>query len=748
LSLGRAGLRLVWKRRLETVVLVLLVAGIVASYGGIVVLKENIAEQVYLQTLQSMGHILVAGYFTPEDARALETLPGVAEVRLYPIWFGTTIVEGDKILIPLAGESAANALVVFDVYEGRMPEAGDEAVYYHSLSTPPGMRVPELRVGDTVWVVVQTPRGVENRSFTIVGLARGYAFLGGAPQSLVVKDEVVLDITGGEYTMISIVAADQSPEAIDRLAEEVRALLEERGVQVFYFFVNKKENNPVVAIFEGGLRMLDMLAQSSLALAAVIPAALGAAQVAREARMIAVLKSIGVGPMGLARLYALPWMVRAGIGALLGALAAPQIARVLLERVVIGDNEIAQIVFSYTPFNPYWGTVARTSLTALAAVALAAMIPVALAWRVDEASALRFVGIRGAARIRLPSPSLRLAIHLRETASRPWRLAGLALAFATIAAVAGAAGGLVDSVYSVADYYEYESAVDLYVFAVSAAPEPPVPVWERLVSLAPEGSRYAVYAQYDYVNALGIGERFRFKALLAGDPGLSAPLLEGRYPETPGEVVVTKSIALLLGVGVGDSIVVNVPAGGSVEARIVGVTSSMENLGFTMIVYPGDYEDIVGLEPGRASGVLELDLPEGVDPEEEGRRLVAELERDPLLNASFMTRQDVAGMIRSFARILYGVLAAVGGVVALLALVSVAGLILVDLEARRREQAVYQAIGLPPSWTATGAALLAGVAALIAGAAAYPAAVRLADAIARASAAAIGYFEPAVPRYS
>ena len=181
MTLTRAGARLVLRRRLETLILILLVAGVVASYGSIVVLKENMADQVYLQTTQSMGHVLAGGFFTDEDAEAVARLEGVARVRLYPVWFGTSVVDGDKIMLPLAGETAARALVVFDVYEGRMPQEAGEAVYYHSLSTPPGMRTPELGVGDTVWVVVETPEGPRNVSFTIVGVARGYAFLGGGP---------------------------------------------------------------------------------------------------------------------------------------------------------------------------------------------------------------------------------------------------------------------------------------------------------------------------------------------------------------------------------------------------------------------------------------------------------------------------------------------------------------------------------------------------------------------------------------
>jgi len=738
-TLARAGLRLVRARKLETAVMVLLVAGIVASYASILVLKENIAEQVYLQTRQSMGHVLVLGYFTDEDAAAVEALPGVAEARLYPAWYATTVIDGDRVSVPLVGETMARALVVFDVYEGRWPKSQGEAVFYHSLSAPPGSRLPMLGVGDRVEATAASASGPRVLELEVVGVARGYAFLGGAPIALVVPDETVLEVTGGVYTMLSVVA--ESDDLVDQVAEEVLGLLEERGVEVHAVFVNKKENNPVVAIFEGGLRMLDMLALSSTALAAVIPAALGAAQVAREARLVAVLKSIGV------ELYALPWLARAALGAALGALAAPALARLLLERVVIGDNEIARIIFSYTPFNPHWGLVAENTLLTLALVAAAALVPVALAYKVREAEALHFIGIRGAARARLPAPNLRAAIHAREALARPWRLAGLALALATVAAVAGAAAGLVDGVYSAADYYEIGSPVDLFVFASTAPSAPGTPMWERLASAVPEHARgYAVYDQFDWVNALGLGERFRFKTLLAGDPQLGAPLIEGRYPEAPNEAVVTRSIALLLGLNVGDTIEVSAPTGAKAAVEIVGVTSSMENVGYLMLLTPEGYKEIVGREPGASTGVLELDLPDTVDPAEEGKRIVAELEADPLVDASFMTRYDVANALRSMARILYGVLAAVSSVVAALALVAVAGIVLVDVESRARELAVYNALGLGPAWAALGTLANATAALLAAALLAQPPAQALAEAMARASAAAIGYVEPSVPQ--
>ncbi|NPA97752.1 MAG: hypothetical protein GXO43_00065, partial [Crenarchaeota archaeon] len=422
-------------------------------------------------------------------------------------------------------------------------------------------------------------------------------------------------------------------------------------------------------------------------------------------------------------------------------------ARLLLERVVIGDNEIARIIFSYTPFNPHWGLVAENTLLTLALVAAAALVPVALAYKVREAEALHFIGIRGAARARLPAPNLRAAIHAREALARPWRLAGLALALATVAAVAGAAAGLVDGVYSAADYYEIGSPVDLFVFASTAPSAPGTPMWERLASAVPEHARgYAVYDQFDWVNALGLGERFRFKTLLAGDPQLGAPLIEGRYPEAPNEAVVTRSIALLLGLNVGDTIEVSAPTGAKAAVEIVGVTSSMENVGYLMLLTPEGYKEIVGREPGASTGVLELDLPDTVDPAEEGKRIVAELEADPLVDASFMTRYDVANALRSMARILYGVLAAVSSVVAALALVAVAGIVLVDVESRARELAVYNALGLGPAWAALGTLANATAALLAAALLAQPPAQALAEAMARASAAAIGYVEPSVPQ--
>ncbi len=737
----RGALRSVKLRKLETLFLVVIIALTVAFHGSMVVLSENMAYQVYIQMKEHFGHVLLGGLFDEEADRLVEEIPGVASVRSWSIWFGIVEVDGNGVMVSLVAPEELERLAALRI-EGRLPSAPGEAVYYRSLSGPPGEGLG-LGIGDTVDLRAFTPEGRPvTMKLRIVGVAEGYAHLGGLQYSLVLSSNDMQDIVGDNIIVLGITAEEDDPRLIDSIAEESVDRLRAAGYHVAFIFVNKPGENPVIVFLQSAMNLLTTLSLATLGIAAAIPVAVGSAQVVREARIIAALKAQGAPSLHVALLYIVPWLVRAAIGALLGAVLAPPLARFILERFIMGGSDFAERLFQLAPFQPYPLETAKSALVAFAVVMLASLVPGLIAARVDPLRALSFVGLTGASRIVVPLPSARLSLHLREPLSRPWRLAGTALAVAVAFAVAIAGAGLSAGLSEVTDFYRDTVGTDVIVYAVSMAPGMEVDVIGALRSvLTGQEELYLIHAQRDLVGLFGLGEFSRVTAFLEGDPWLAYPLSEGRYPEAPGEAVLSVSVAGLLGVGVGDRVHLKGTAGEG-DFTIVGLTLSRDANGFLAIVTQSDYEKLTGSQPGGSAAVLRVDLKEGVDPDEYGRRAVSLLERNWPLDAEYVTRSDVVEGLESFRVVVEGVLTVVTGIAALIAGLAASGVLIADIYSRSKEIAVLYSLGIKKLELLTSPALTVLVSALISLGLSIPAAIILLDVLSRRTALALGYVEP------
>jgi len=179
----------------------------------------------------------------------------------------------------------------------------------------------------------------------IVGVARGFAHLGGMSHALVLDREFIDDLVGDRAIVIGVYVEPESGIDLDRLAERLEALVKEEGYRHFFTLVNKKETNPVVVLLESASTILTIPISIVIGLIPLL-----VALVIREVKIVATLKSMGMSGMGIFKYYSLPWIVRGLIGTLLGVALAPYAAEYIYVNFIVRDSEIAEILISTLGF--------------------------------------------------------------------------------------------------------------------------------------------------------------------------------------------------------------------------------------------------------------------------------------------------------------------------------------------------------------------------------------------------------------
>ena len=746
----RAGLRGAARRRLEGAALLAITALVVFLYGFVSLAAGNMERHVYLQVRDRMGDVLVVGVFSDGDVEAVASLPGVAEVRPLKVLFGLLDSGGGRQVVAVVPASLVDG-VKAKVVEGRAPGEPGEALVYWSLSGPP-LDSPPARPGDLATLTLYTLDGLRvEETVEVVGTARGFEWLGGRRVSVALHDSVVDELLGGRYTGLAVYAADPEGD-IDGLALRVVETLRQRGATVSWHLTSDPDRNPITALLRGALSVFTVPSSLLLVLTAVLPAAAGAALAARESRVVAVLRAQGAGARVAATMLSAPWLAWGAAGALLGAAAAAAASPGIYARVFVGDSEIAGVLYESYGFQVPPSTVARAVAAGLAGVATGSLAPLAVALSVKTAAALRSGELPVQLvppRIRLPGPALALAA-LRDAAARPWKLAGAAVALGVVWGIAGGMAALQAGLDEVVETYSDEDSMppDVYVSVESLAPDPPEPAW-RALEEAVAGALgqdtlkgYTITARVEVVDALGLSEFSYLTAVMAGDPSVAFPLLEGRHPRGPGEAVVSRALAAMLGLGVGDRLWLDLDSG-AFEAVVVGISSSRVENGFYVLVEPGWLGELAGGSPGESEAVAHIDLAPGVDPERALESLRGAVEaRGYLAVRAELTRQDIVDSIERLGLLLRGVMGGMLLLASAAAGLAVAALAVVDVSSRAREHAALLAAGAPPGALAAGYALHTTVSLLLAAPLAYASARLVSGLVAERSALAVGYVIP------
>ncbi|MCX8196113.1 MAG: hypothetical protein N3F67_03440 [Acidilobaceae archaeon] len=651
--------------------------------------RENFSQSVYSLTLSVTGDVLLIGEFAPDAVKDLSSLPSVKEARVLRVTFGAVRQNGELVLVTVMGHQSFERAFRLYVLEGALPSAREEAVLYTALRAPSAEQVkPSERVSLVLYDYARG--GLRHYELRIVGTAKGFNHIGRSGQVLVVHEDLLREALGESITYLSLSSAGDPRST----AAEALKLLEERGSPPSWYFVNTKEENAVVRIVEGVTTLFSLPIILLLISVPLISASVGSAFVARDFKLIGVMKALGAGPLELFQQYSLPWLVRGSLGLALGALLTPFAAREVYVRA-IGDDELGKALYEIYGFAVYPEVIALYALLTALLLSLGSLVPFFLALRVQPLEAITFSGLYAGRSARvIPSleVGLKLTYFLRDAAARFWKVAALVLVLSSLLGLSIASAMVASGAEEVSERARDSSynPMDLYVYVNALEPS------SRVVDLLEEelklgAERYHITYLRTFSGAVeGLG----FVSLVAsarGDPTVEFPLIEGRYPSMK-EAVVSQNLARLKGLKIGDVLKFRDGLGRVHELKVVGVSRALHLAGSYVLVSADQFIEIAGAS--RPSGYGGLAAAMALRDGDDGKDLVRRLESMLSIQVEAEDREALARSLRSTTGLVRGALYSILLVLLLVSVVVVGSVIVGDVLARVREIAVLKAIGM------------------------------------------------------
>ncbi|MCX8165351.1 MAG: ABC transporter permease [Acidilobaceae archaeon] len=736
--LAKSAVRSVVSRRLESLAVTLVVMIAVMGVSSLNLARENFSQSVYSLTLSVTGEVLVIGSFSPDVVRELLSLDSVREARDLRVTFGAVRQEGELVLVFVMGHQSFTEAFRAYVLEGALPSSREEAVLYTALRAPSAEEVkPSERVSLVLYDYERG--GLRSYELKVVGTAKGFNHIGRSRQALIVHEDLLKEVLGERVTYLSLYSAGDAKRA----AAEALKTLEERGSPASWYFINTREENAVVRIVDGVTTLFSLPIVLLLISVPLISASVGSAFVARDFKLIGVMKALGAGPLELFQQYSLPWLLRGMLGLVLGIALTPFAAKEVYVRA-IGDDELGNALYEVYGFTVYPEVIALYALVTALLLFLGSLVPFFLALRVQPLEAITFSGLYagGGARVIPPLPGgLRLIYFLRDMAARFWKIAALVLLLSSLLGLSAASAMIASGAEEISERARDRSynPMDLYIYVNDL--EQSLRVVDTLERELKAGAeRYHITYLRTFSGAVeGLG----FVPLVAsarGDPTLEFPLIEGRYPST-GEAVVSQSLARLKGLKVGDVLEFRDGLGRVHELKVVGVSRALHLGGSYVLVSPDQYLTIARVSGPSAYGGLAAAAALGG---EDGRELVRRLESALSIQVEAEDREALARSVRSTTGLVRGASYSITLVLLIVSVIVTASVVVGDVLARVREIAVMKALGMKPLDFSLMSLLQAVLATLISIPPALLIGYLVAERLARGVATFVPYVEPKV----
>ena len=570
------------RRRSVVVFLVLLL--LLMTFCGVLLQASRLIQDATVRAVQRYyPDIILLGYF-PQDV--MGAIKGFEEVG------SVACIKTVRVVV----ESGRGAWPALLVYGSSLYDGGLLAVAY--TARPKGFEVLVtvsdafrlgVRTGDIVricheGVCAEVRIAGYYKSFTPMGY--GLVLLG--TEALASK----LNASSCNVLAVSVKEGVNVEEFAGRL---VRAVRESGGVVQSYHVIAK---NAEALSKIAAIRGMTLSVTSSLALAIVlmvlVSAALSVIGLERESAIIGVLKAVGMTFRQVVLVYSLGRILIVVVSALAAICLTPILGYSLAVMLLNHMGLEASLIKPFVKLVAYPDLAAYEAALFIPIPVTLLLIPGIIAGKVSIVRALnpylshdKYSAGRSSPKLLSWSPWLTLL------ARRPGRAAVyaamLALLVAPIVAV-----GMLDAVY--AARIRYASTVNFDTLVYTS------PHYYRVLHEALHGAQVlALNVTWAVVNGHGIVVNYVERPKLLS---LAAPLLSGRYPQSPNEAVVTLTVAKLLGLKVGDQVEI-----GGERYKIVGIVQYYYENGLDIFIYgPGRGQKLIcyikGMKPSEVREVL------------------------------------------------------------------------------------------------------------------------------------------------
>ncbi|HIQ13304.1 MAG TPA: FtsX-like permease family protein, partial [Thermoprotei archaeon] len=621
MTITKGGVRIIWRKKVETISITFLIIVIVVSYGSLVVLADNMSEHAYRQFRGTLGDVAVFGLFPENITTYFNDLSSIKSVTPLYVWYGTLAYEDEKFLVSIADRRYVDRLAVFQL-EGEYPSNMTEAIFYISITGGPIIEESPLDIGENVSLLYFPPKGFANVvNLKVVGVARGFAHIGGMESALIVSSELMDKILGDTVTGVSILLYDEDIDKIESIAKDVDQIVDQNDFTTFFKFVNKKERNPIVVLLESASTILTIPISVVLFIVPVLVASAGSALVIREVKIVATLKSIGMNTFDIFKYYGFPWLIRGLVGLSIGLAILPNISEYIYREFIVRDSEIADILINTLGFIVRPETLLTLSWYIIALVFLGILIPWFIAYKVNIVKAISSTGLYSI------SPPYRrfmglvsLRVFIRDVVSRPWKLIGILLSISilwgALAALNMEAAGLNDVQYIYEEKMVFDTSLTISSTSFRILDDL-IDISNNLMSQDEDVKGYVILDRRITINLFGLNEVGQLITYVGGDPSIAFPLVKGDFPSGYREVVISKNLAAFKGLDIGDVIEVYVDEE-VFRLKVVGISYSRLSNGYYLLVEPNQYAIMLHIDPdevGKREQVIYVDVVDGVDPD-------------------------------------------------------------------------------------------------------------------------------------
>ncbi|MCS7106621.1 MAG: hypothetical protein NZ902_00715 [Acidilobaceae archaeon] len=524
-------------------------------------------------------------------------------MRAFRFTFAAARQGEELVTLPVLGHESFPQVFKPHVLRGSLPRNKGEAVLYETQWAPEAPRLSYA--GEvTLFAYSYVKDRVMREELRLVGNASGLYQIGGLPQVLVVHESLLEEMMGDVYSYLAVdVKGD-----VRGGAERVLKWLEGRGTRVAWYFVNTPEENAVARIVAGITSLFALPTLVLLLSVPLISASVGSAFVARDFKLIGVMKALGAGPLELFQQYSLPWLIRGGAGMLLALLLAPGFGENFY-RSSIQDEELGRAIYESFGFRASAETLVSYAALAFLLILLGALVPFLLAMRVKPVEAITFTGLYAERSAAFVPPTFRpvLLYFLREPLARYWKLLVLALLLGTLMSLAASAAMIGKGAEELAARAKDSEYMPMDAYVILNALSPDEKLQQKVEEILRPLAQYHLTVASRFSGAIeGVGF-VQLVASVGGDPSLEFPLQEGRYPGK-GEAVISLNVAKLKGLEVGDTLKFRDGLGREHSLKVVGISKALHLDGSYVLVSQDQYLEIRGASRSLTFGALSAAL--------------------------------------------------------------------------------------------------------------------------------------------